>query len=213
MLLVVTSKVITLTFLFSFGRDQAFANHLLFVSAGLLPLYCGNLLGIHQLYQKTVKRDSHHNAHKAVDEIQASRWTATDLPVALVFVVSFCGKIPHHADQKTQFGYNWTPQLGYMMVYKMIKAHTNLVSVFSIIPHPQVSPSGTVFGMSTPILRSDKTSPPNLPLCKEAFLCVRMEFFLTHVHPAGCTSSDNVYAQILHKEGGQWHQINGGLQM
>ena len=43
---------------------------------------------------------------------------------------------------------------------------------------------------------------------KEAFLCVRMEFILTHVHPAGYTSSECIDAPILHNECGHFHEIN-----
>ena len=45
---------------------------------------------------------------------------------------------------------------------------------------------------------------------KEAFHCVRIEFILAHVNPAGCTSSDAMDAPIVHNEGGQLNELDVG---
>ena len=87
------------------------------------------------------------------------------------------------------------------------KAHTNLARVLFVIPHHHVSPPETVLGMS--VARPDITSQPvTTSDGKEAFRCVRMDLILTHVHPAGCTSSDDMDAPTLHNEGGQLNEIN-----
>ena len=43
---------------------------------------------------------------------------------------------------------------------------------------------------------------------KEGFLCVRMEFILAYVDPAGCTTSDGIDAPILHNECRHLHETN-----
>ena len=55
MLLVIASKVATLTFHFSFGSSKAFSNHLLLKLLAYPPLHCDNSMRNHQKYQKTVK--------------------------------------------------------------------------------------------------------------------------------------------------------------
>ena len=74
-----------------------------------------------------------------------------------------------------------------------------------------MSPPETVFGVSIPVLWPDQTPHQNLSLrlmVKKAFCCIRMEFILAHVHPAGCTSTDDMDAPSLHNEGGQLDEIN-----
>ena len=92
------------------------------------------------------------------------------------------------------------------------KAHINLTRVLFVIPHSHVSASETVFGVSIGVLWPDRTLTTSESAttsdCKDVFCCTRMEFILTHVAPAGCTSSDDMDAPILHNEGGQLNERN-----
>ena len=98
MLLVIASKVITLTILFIFGSSKAFSNHLLLK----LPAYFLCIVAIQQ--------DHDDNVHKAADELWCFTWTAPDQPIGLVS--SLCGDMSHNTAQKTQPGCHWVLQFG-----------------------------------------------------------------------------------------------------
>ena len=61
----------------------------------------------------------------------------------------------------------------------------------------------------SPDVRPD-TTPDSVAASggKEALPCARMKFIFAHVHPARCTSSDNINEPILHNKCGHLHEIN-----
>ena len=74
-----------------------------------------------------------------------------------------------------------------------------------VILHPHVSPPEIIFACINrySAVMSEQTPPQN-----EAFLCVRIEFALVHVHLAGRTTSRVKDAPILRNDSGQLHEIN-----
>ena len=109
--------------------------------------------------------------------------------------------------------YSWWPLVSSIGVHGGIQTGTHLLSQ-SVVCHsaPSCGPTRNHFRACQYLFYSHvrpHTTPEPVAASdgKEAFLCVRMEFILGHVHPAGCTSSGGIDAQILHNEWGHLHEI------
>ena len=111
-----------------------------------------------------------------------------------------------HASQYCSEDSAWLPlgsSVGVHGVYKLTHTHLAWVlcnSALSCMPTRNLS-CGHVRPDTTPepVAASDD---------KEAFLCVRMEFILAYVDPAGSTTSEGIDAPILHNECDHLHEIN-----